>query len=282
MAKKRRKPHSRSRSSHAGAVRTAERPEGAESNGDRTRADDTTAAASHTARAGQRSRAEKKELARRQREEVRKRVRRAQRLRQLVWITGVGAVLSLAVFWLVRPDEPTVRPDELPGELRTEVPWAANAAQADERARLIELPAEGATMHEHANVQVFVHGEQVDVPTDIGVDRDADPPDVQSLHTHEGSGTVHMESQSIYPFTLGEFFDVWGVRLSESQTETCLGGYCEDGESTLRVFEEGVELDGPIRDVRLLDQTVYVLAFGTEDEIPDPIPSSFDFASVPE
>lgn len=281
MAKKRRKPHSRSRPAHAGAVRTAEGPGGGESDGDSALADGrdqrSTRAPSDRratrAPAGQRSRAEKKELARRQREEVRKRVRRAHRLRQLVWITGVGAVISLAVFWLVRPDEPAVRPDRLPGELRTEAPWAANADQAAERADLIGLPAEGTTMHEHANVQVFVHGEQQDVPTDIGVGDD-----IVSLHTHEPSGTVHMESQSIYPFTLGEFFDVWGVRLNE----TCLGGHCEDDESTLRVFESGVELDGPIRNVRLLDRTVYVVAFGTEDELPDPVPSSFDFASVPE
>lgn len=274
MAKKRRKAHARPRTSGPGsALDTAERDgaDGSSSgNGARTPAKGATRAPAPT----HRSRAEKKELARRQREEIRKRVRRAQRLRQLVWITGIAAVISLVVFWFVRPDEPPVRPDVLPGELQTEAPWPANADQAAERADLMGLPAEGTTMHEHANVQVFVHGEQLDVPASVGVGDD----DIVSLHTHEGSGTVHMESQSIYPFTLGEFLDVWGVRLNE----TCLGGYCEDDESTLRVYESGVELDQPIRGVRLLDRTVYVIAFGTEDELPDPIPSAFDFASVPE
>jgi hypothetical protein len=279
MAKKRRKPHSRPRTSPSpgGAVRTAERPESADRNGEGDQQDGARAA-TRPPSSGQRSRAEKKELARRQREEARRRVRRVQRLRQLVWITGFGAMISLAVLWFVRSDEPAVRPERLPGELRSEAPWPANAAQAAERSDLIGLPAEGTTMHEHANVQVFVNGEQQSVPTDIGINREADPPEVLSLHTHEGSGTVHMESQSIYPFTLGEFFDVWGVRLSDS----CLGAYCEEGESSLRVFESGVELDGPIRDVRLLDRTVYVIAFGTEDEVPDPVPSAFDFDSVPQ
>jgi hypothetical protein len=274
MAKRRRKPHSRPRTSPGpgAAVETAERDEGdgSSGNGAPTPARGSTRAPN----AGRRSRAEKKELARRQREEIRKRVRRAALLRRVVWMTGVSMVVALAFLWFMRPDGPRDVPDRLPGELQTEAPWPANVDEAAERADLLGLPAEGTTMHEHANIQVFVHGEQQAVPTNIGITEDG----ALSLHTHEASGTVHMESQSIYPFTLGEFFGVWGVELSE----TCLGSYCEDDESTLRVFEGGVEVDGPVLDLRLEDETVYVVAFGTEDELPDPIPSSFDFASVPQ
>jgi hypothetical protein len=268
MAKKRRKPHNRPRtSSPTAGVQTADRPERAP-NG-RARGGAATEDAGSRTSAAQRARAEKKELARRQREEVRRRVRRAQRLRQLVWITGGAAVISLAVFWFLRPDEPAERPDTMPGELATQAPWDANVDEAAERAELIGLPPEGTTMHEHANVQIFVN---------IGIVGSGTSLEALSLHTHEDSGTVHMESETVHDFTLGDFFDVWGVRL----TGTCLGAYCEEGDATLRLFADGEELTGPVRDTVLEDETVYVLAYGTDDELPDPIPSTFDFASVPQ
>jgi hypothetical protein len=135
-------------------------------------------------------------------------------------------------------------------------------------------------MHEHTNLQIFVHGEPVAIPTDIGIDRAGSQPYVASLHTHEDSGTIHMESSVSRTFTLGEFFDVWGVRLSPS----CIGGYCNDDTNRLQVFVEGqTPPEGiTIREVALTDQQVVVIAYGTEDELPDPIPTEFDFGSVPQ
>lgn len=279
MAKKRRRPHNRPPGS--AAVRTTDRPDGPEAdepdgNGrarpGRSRTDERGPGAAS------RSRAEKKELARRQREEVRRRVRRAQRTRQLAWIAGVGVVIAVGVFLLVRPDEPTVRPETLPGELTTEAPWDANADLAAERADLIDLPGhtEPLAMHNHVDLQVFVNGEAQNVPVSVGIDDSVDPADIESLHTHSPGEVVHIESGTVSQFTLGEFFDVWGVRLSG----TCLGGYCQEGQDRLRAFVGGEEVTGPIRDVPLDDQSVIVVAYGTDAELPDPIPSTFDFASI--
>jgi hypothetical protein len=272
MAKKRRKPHNHPRT--RSAVDTAERPAPVAGNG-RARSED----GARPGAAGSRSRAEKKELARRQREEVRKRVQRAERLRMMVWITGVTVVIAAAVFFFTRDDEPSTRPDVLPGELGSEAPWDANAELAGDRAELIGLPGhEGQlAMHEHVNLQIFVHGEPVEVPTNIGIDEASG--DVQSLHTHEDSGTIHLESTVQYDFTLGDVFDIWGVRFEGN----CLGGYCDEGDDTLRLFRNGQEITGrTFRDLPLDNQAVFVLAYGTEDELPDPIPSTFDFASVPQ
>ena len=243
MAKKRRRPHPRSHagSTSPGAVRTQERPAGggaAPGNGTDTGG---SGAPSRTRQASQRSRAEKKELARRQREEVRRRIRRAEMRRRFLWATGGAAVLAVAVFLIFRPDEPSTRPDELPGELRTESPWPANSELALERADAIGLPAEGTTLHEHANVQVFVHGESVAVPQNVGINDEG----LASLHTHTGDGLVHIESSQRRTFTLGEFFDVWGVRL----TDTCMGAYCAEGNDELIVFRDSERVSGSIRDV---------------------------------
>jgi hypothetical protein len=191
--------------------------------------------------------------------------------RRFLWAAGIASVLAVAVFLIVRPDEPATRPDELPGELRTEAPWPANGDLALDRAADIGLPAEGTTMHEHANVQVLVHGEAVSVPQGVGSNNDG----LASLHTHTGDGLVHIESSQIRDFTLGEFFDVWGVRL----TGTCLGGYCVEGDDELIVFRDGERVTGSIRDVVLDDQTVIVVTFGTPEELPDPLPT-FDFSSI--
>jgi hypothetical protein len=182
------------------------------------------------------------------------------------------AIVAVGYVWFTRPSEPSARPDALPGELTTEAPWDANAAQAAERADAVGLPAEGTALHEHANVQIFVHGAQQVVPQNIGITDS----DITSLHTHTGDGLVHIESRDAgHTFTLGEFFDVWGVRLSA----TCLGGYCETDTDTLRVFQDGQEVTGSIRDIVLDDQSVIVITYGTADEVPDPLPT-FDFSSI--
>jgi hypothetical protein len=191
--------------------------------------------------------------------------------RRFVWAAGVATVLAVAVYLIVRPEEPATPPDELPGELATEAPWPANGELALERADAIGLPAEGTTLHEHANVQVFVHGQQETVPEGIGNNGEQ----FAAIHTHTADGLVHIESAQIRDFTLGEFFDVWGVRL----TGTCLGAYCAQGDDELIVFRNGERVSGSIRDVVLDDQTVVVVTFGTPDELPDPLPT-FDFSSI--
>jgi hypothetical protein len=195
--------------------------------------------------------------------------------RRFLWAAGLASVIAVAAFLILRPDDAAVRPDELPGELRTEAPWTANADLSLERADEIGLPAEGTTLHEHANVQVFVNGAEQPVPQGIGITEDG----LASLHTHTSDGLVHVESSQIRDFTLGEFFDVWGVFLSE----TCIGAHCPQGQGQgqeeLIVFQDGVRVDGSIRDVVLDDQSVIVVTFGTPDQLPDPLPT-FDFSSI--
>jgi hypothetical protein len=54
------------------------------------------------------------------------------------------------------------------------------------------------------------------------------------IHTHDTSGIVHIESPTVRPFTLGQFFDVWGVRF----TSDCIGGDCNSrGCATPRLRE---------------------------------------------
>jgi hypothetical protein len=281
MTKKRRKPQNRSRNRPAStATRTAERPPAAPADAPRDADPDGAHATEPRARpprrpaAGpQRSRAEKKELARAEREAARRRIARAQRRRQLAWIAGITVVVAAGVFVFTNRNDSNTPSSALPGVLTTKAPWPANADQSAARATALGLPPEGTTLHEHANVQIFIHGEQQPVPANIGI---SDAGAIQSLHTHSDPGVVHVESSESREFTLGEFFGVWGVRF----TPSCLGAYCSDGDNRLQVFVDGNEVTDNLQDVQLDDQTVIVVTYGTAAELPDPIPSTFDFSSI--
>jgi hypothetical protein len=285
MAKKRRKPQNRSRNRPAGAAtRTAERPSSSADDGTDPKGAKPTvqpppkraASPSHRpAAAPLRTRAEKKELARAEREAVRRQIARAQRRRQLVWIAGIAIAVAAGVFFFTNRNDTSSPPaGALPGELTTEAPWPANGAKSAARATALGLPPEGTTMHEHANVQIFVHGKNERVPTDIGINPAAGT--IQSIHTHDDTGLVHLESSESRQFTLGQFFGVWGVRF----TPSCLGAYCNDGDNRLQVFVDGEEVTENLQDVQLDDQSVIVVTYGTPAELPDPIPSSFDFTAI--
>jgi hypothetical protein len=216
-------------------------------------------------------RAEKKQLHRQRLEEQRRREQRARFFRTFGTLVVISMVAAVGVSLLLRSGEPE-RPSTLPGELRTEPPWGSNTERLAERLDVLDLPDAGDVQHEHANLRIFVHGEPVTVPVDIGLDGDLHAP----LRTHDELGTIHVESAERRAFTLGDFFDVWGVRL----TDRCLGGSCVGGDDQLRAFVGGTPIGGNLRELALSDQAVIVLAFGTSDELPDPIPTTFDFGSV--
>lgn len=64
--------------------------------------------------------------------------------------------------------------------------------------------------HTHALLSIYRNGERLAVPGSIGRDTGCE----YELHTHEGSGTIHIETDSPKVFTLGQFFQLWGQNLS--------------------------------------------------------------------
>jgi hypothetical protein len=151
-------------------------------------------------------------------------------------------------------------------------PW--NAGVTGLRARLGALGftgGEGTTLHIHEHLDVFVRGRRVAVPPDIGIDPNGQF--ISPIHTHDDSGLIHVESSRDRAYSLGQLFDVWGVRL----TNTCLGGLCDTGADRLRVFVDGKEATGDVRLLRLFKHAEIVVAYGTQAELPSPVPSSFGF-----
>lgn len=103
---------------------------------------------------------------------------------------------------------------------------------------LINAPIDDPTGHSnlayHAHVKLTIHDIRVNqslpIPAIIGVPGgiwvthtlDSMGGVYAPLHTHDDSGTIHIEPKAFFVFTLGNFFDIWGKPLST----TCVWDYC--------------------------------------------------------
>lgn len=67
--------------------------------------------------------------------------------------------------------------------------------------------------HIHPHLEIFINGNQQEVPANIGIQ----PGCMNSLHTHDASGTLHVESPEKRNFTLSDFFAVWRKTFTKDQ-----------------------------------------------------------------
>jgi hypothetical protein len=185
-------------------------------------------------------------------------------------VAGAAAVLAIAavVIFLVN------QPSRLPGMQAGLPPWPPEISHL--RARLdadgiAALTAEGQAQHTHQHLDLFVEGQQVVIPSDIGIDRGTGI--LSPLHTHDATGIIHVESPVVRDFTLGEFFDVWGVPFDGH----CVGGTCDGSGRTLSVYVNGQAFTGAPRSLVLTAHQEIVVAIGTPAQVPSPIPASYTF-----
>lgn len=170
--------------------------------------------------------------------------------------------------------------NDLPGILESKPPWPANEQELQLRLRAIGLPAleaEGQVVHIHQHLDILVGGEPVPIPGDIGIGPGATF--ISPLHTHGAPSEpsiMHVESPTESSFSLGQFFAVWGVRLDAK----CIGGVCEGKGKQLRVWVNGNEVQGDPTRVVLDEHQEIVIAVGTDKQMPDPVPTTYDFASA--
>lgn len=91
------------------------------------------------------------------------------------------------------------------------------------------LSAQGGALHIHQYVDLYVNGRQVTLTPGIGIVDSANC--LYPLHVHLGEpNIIHNESnQQNVSFILGQFFDIWGVKLSSAQ----IGNYKVDSAHKL-------------------------------------------------
>jgi hypothetical protein len=93
---------------------------------------------------------------------------------------------------------------------------------------------EQTVFHIHAHLTIFINGQQRQVPAAIGIpgaqaQSTQNGPFIASgtcfywLHTHAADGIIHVESPVQRSYTLGQFFDEWGLPLGPDQVGPARG-----------------------------------------------------------
>ena len=146
-------------------------------------------------------------------------------------------------------------------------PWNSGSATLGERlsaAGLHELTMEGAVVHIHQHLDLFVNGKKTPVPALIGIDPTANL--FTEIHTHDATGLIHVESPTKTRFTLGQLFCEWGVKL----TPRCLGRYRE----RISWWVNGRKMAGDPAQLVLEPHQEIVIAAGHP---PSDVPQSYPF-----
>jgi hypothetical protein len=176
-------------------------------------------------------------------------------------------------------------------------PAPANPMELAVQAGLEPTDREYLTTHTHSHLHVFVDGKEVVVPAGIGIDIEAPTgidkqptldktsteyyvtrcaaPCLSPLHTHDAAGIIHTESKTADqdPYTLGQFFSEWGVRLDES----CIGEFCK-ADTTVAIYLDGKKEMGNPADIKLASHLEIAIVIGTAPEF---IPDTWDFGDEP-
>ncbi len=188
---------------------------------------------------------------------------------------------------LVAPSPPSTQP------VTTQAPWGLPAYVLSQIGYAGLTPVLGNLVrHDHVHLDLIVKGRKVTIPAGVGMAEPVgggpcpagSPPQgdcatrhfftagvaFAPLHTHSTSGIIHIESDRPGTFTLGEFFDVWGVRFNAS----CIGGYCNGGGMELHVFVNGKRVSGDPRNVVLTNHQEIAVVFGGRGDF-STVPSTY-------
>jgi hypothetical protein len=117
------------------------------------------------------------------------------------------------------------------------------------------------------HLKILADGHNVVVPQNMGLD--ATNQVYSPIHTHDERGVIHIEADTKdFVATLGEVFDVWGVKFDKD----CLGGFC-DG---VKVYVNGKQVD-QYADLPLHSHDAVTVVAGAPPKDFTP-PSTFKFA----
>lgn len=123
------------------------------------------------------------------------------------------------------------------------------------------LSQQGGALHHHQYLDLYINGKQVTAQPGVGLVNSSGC--LYPLHVHDGEpNIIHNESdQAGTTFTLGQFFDIWGMPLSKTQVST------DKVDSTHSLVIKLVDNSGKVttytgdpRNLPLVDeQTIYIL-----------------------
>lgn len=119
---------------------------------------------------------------------------------------------------------------------------------------------EAVVVHFHVHLAIFDHGKQAEVPPYIGMAPAPPTGCLYWLHTHDGSGVVHIEAGSPEApngghYTLGDFFAIWGYPLNHGRVGPFAG--------PVTAFVDGQPYDGKLDAIPFYSHEDITLEVGT-------------------
>jgi hypothetical protein len=119
---------------------------------------------------------------------------------------------------------------------------------------------EYATFHVHTHLALFHNGKQLQVPEFIGFAPNLAGGCLYWIHTHDGSGIIHIEAPDITPpqggtYTLGMLFDIWGQPLERDDVAGLVG--------PVTAYVNGQKYDGDLHALPIGAHQEIVLEVGT-------------------
>jgi hypothetical protein len=141
---------------------------------------------------------------------------------------------SMSSSW-VQPPAGTPGPETIPVPSGPKLATLLNAATGQTVDGVQCQTNEQLVLHVHTHLTIFVNGKAQVIPYGIGIPgfqavSTAQGPFVQTgscfywLHVHANDGIIHIESPSTSEsFTLGQFFNEWGIPLSKTQVGPATG-----------------------------------------------------------
>ena len=73
--------------------------------------------------------------------------------------------------------------------------------------------------HDHSMLSIYINGEERLVPENMGINTDMCNEaggNMHTVHTHDATGKLHIETEANVDMPLGVFFDIWGVHFNET------------------------------------------------------------------
>jgi hypothetical protein len=125
------------------------------------------------------------------------------------------------------------------------------------------------TYHVHTHLSIFLDGVMLSVPGQIGiVKQSATSSCFYTLHTHDSSGKIHIRAATTAMYTLGDFFDIWGMPLGPDN----VAGFTGKPIVVYVTDQNGVvtEATGDWNDLELLSHREITIQVGSQiAEIPN-------------
>lgn len=104
--------------------------------------------------------------------------------------------------------------------------------------------------HIHPELKIYIDGEQQKIPANVGIDQEC----MSEVHTHDGTGKIHVESfipGRVSQMGLINLFDVWGTEVEKESYD-------------LEIIQDG-QVKNSIEEVNFIDKSIIELKYTSKN-----------------